>query len=134
MLHHNTIRALRSESAPSAIGPYSQATVADGFIFVSGQLPLQPGSTDLCSDDIARQTQQCLRNIAAILTEAGATLDDVVKTTVLLTDLGSFDIVNAVYADVFTGPVPPARATYQVARLPRDAKIEIEAIGVYSGA
>lgn len=126
----NGVRSVRTSAAPAAIGPYSQATVANGLIFVSGQLPVAPGTSELCSDEIAGQTQQCLRNVGAILTAAGASLDDVVKTTVLLTDLTSFDVVNAVYAGFFDGGVPPARATYQVGRLPKDALIEIEAMAM----
>lgn len=127
---NHMIRAVRTQAAPTAIGPYSQATIANGLIFVSGQLPIRPETTELCSDDIAEQTRQCLRNIDAILTESGASMHSIVKTTVLLTDLAQFDIVNAVYATFFDGGAPPARATYQVARLPRDAQIEIEAVGL----
>ncbi|MGW0163059.1 Rid family detoxifying hydrolase [Mycobacterium sp. NPDC003323] len=124
------IRTISTSSAPAAIGPYSQATIAHGFIFVSGQLPIRPGAAELCSDDIAEQTHQCLCNIDEILLDAGSSMRDILKTTVLVTDLAKFDAVNAVYATFFDGAAPPARATYEVARLPKDAQIEIEAVGL----
>jgi 2-iminobutanoate/2-iminopropanoate deaminase len=125
-------RAIRTERAPAPVAgaPYSQAVAAapGEIIWVSGQVPLDR-SGSLVGSDIATQTRQCLANIAAILMEAGATMDDVVKTTVYLTDLSSFGEMNAVYGEAF-GHVPPARATVEVSALPAGATVEIEAIAV----
>lgn len=116
-------------NAPQPIGPYSQAIFAEGrFIFVSGQIPLKPDGT-LAGEDIRSQTRQSILNIKAILESFGATLDNVVKTTVLLNDLENFSAMNEVYNEFF-GNNRPARAAYQVARLPKDVLIEIEAIAV----
>lgn len=120
---------IETDNAPQPIGPYSQAVIAEGrFIFVSGQIPLNPDGT-LTVMDIRSQTRQAILNIKAILESAGATLDNVVKTTVLLTDLENFSEMNEVYNEFF-GSSKPARAAYQVARLPKDVLIEIEAIAV----
>ncbi len=120
---------VQTEFAPQPIGPYSQGVVAEGkFLFVSGQVPLKPDGT-LAGDDIASQTRQSILNIKAIVESVGATLDNVVKTTVLLSDMNNFAPMNEVYNEFF-GKSKPARATYQVARLPKDALIEIEAIVV----
>lgn len=116
-------------NAPQPIGPYSQAVFAEGrFIFVSGQIPLKPDGT-LAGEDIRSQTRQSILNIKAILESFGATLDNVVKTTVLLNDLENFSAMNEIYNEFF-GSSRPARAAYQVARLPKDVLIEIEAIAV----
>jgi 2-iminobutanoate/2-iminopropanoate deaminase len=118
---------IQTEFAPQPIGPYSQGVVAEGkFLFVSGQIPLKPDGT-LAGEDIASQTRQSILNIKAIVESVGATLDNVVKTTVLLSDMNNFARMNEVYNEFF-GKSKPARATYQVARLPKDALIEIEAI------
>lgn len=118
-----------TDNAPQPIGPYSQAIFAEGrFIFVSGQIPLKPDGT-LAGEDIRSQTRQSILNIKAILESFGATLDNVVKTTVLLNDLENFSAMNEVYNEFF-GNNRPARAAYQVARLPKDVLIEIEAIAV----
>lgn len=120
---------IETGNAPRPIGPYSQAVIAKGhFIFVSGQIPLKPDGS-LAGNDIRSQTRQAILNIKTILESAGVTLDNVVKTTVLLTDLENFSAMNEVYNEFF-GNSKPARAAYQVARLPKDVLIEIEAIAV----
>jgi 2-iminobutanoate/2-iminopropanoate deaminase len=116
-----------TEAAPRAIGPYSQAVISRGLVFVSGQIPLDPATGQMVAGDIAAQTERVLENLRAILEASGSSLDRVVKTTVYLADLEDFPKVNEVYARYFPS-APPARATVQVARLPRDARIEIEAI------
>jgi 2-iminobutanoate/2-iminopropanoate deaminase len=118
-----------TENAPAPIGPYSQAIKASGnFIFVSGQIPLKADGS-LAGDDINSQTHQSLQNIKEILESVGCSMNDVVKTTVLLQDMNDFAIMNEIYAQ-YLGESKPARAAYQVARLPKDVKIEIEAIAV----
>jgi 2-iminobutanoate/2-iminopropanoate deaminase len=120
-----------TEKAPKAIGPYSQAIVANGFIFVSGQIPINPADASIIGGPIAEQTRQVLKNITAILEAGGSNLSEVVKTTVYLKDMSSFDEMNAVYAEYFSGH-KPARATVQVAKLPKDVGIEIDAIATVS--
>ncbi len=119
-------RVISTPEAPAAIGPYSQAIEASGMIYVSGQLPIDP-QTNQMPEDIAAQTAQALDNITAILNAAGCSMNHVVKTTVLLADMNDFAAMNEVYASYFTG-MKPARACFQVARLPKDAKIEIEVV------
>jgi 2-iminobutanoate/2-iminopropanoate deaminase len=119
-------QAVTSEKAPAAIGPYSQAIETEGLIFVSGQLPVENG---IMPEDIAAQTRASLNNVKAILEAAGSDLSKVVKTTVFLKDMGDFGGMNEVYASFFTEPYP-ARACFEVAKLPKDAKVEIEAIAV----
>ena len=119
-------KAIISTEAPAAIGPYSQAIESEGLIFVSGQLPVKDG---VMPEDIVEQTKASLGNVKAILEAAGSDLSKVVKTTVLLQDMGDFAKMNEVYASFFTEPYP-ARACYEVAKLPKDAKVEIEAIAV----
>ncbi|MFP4369651.1 MAG: RidA family protein [Bacteroidota bacterium] len=120
---------ITSDSAPAPIGPYSQAIKASGnFVFVSGQIPFTADG-ELAGDDIAAQTHQSIKNIEAILKQVGITLDKVVKTTVLMKDLGDFGKMNEVYEEYFRIS-KPARAAYEVARLPKDVLIEIEAIAV----
>lgn len=116
-----------TEAAPRAIGPYSQAVRAGGFIFVSGQLPMDPETMQLVDGDIATQTERVLENIRAILQAAGADFSHVVRATVYLADMNDFATVNEVYAR-YVGESPPARVAVQVARLPRDARVEIDAI------
>lgn len=127
---------LRTTAAPAAIGPYSQAIavpVGDAtMIFCSGQIPLDPATGQLVDGDIATQTRRVLDNLGAVLASAGAGFDDIVKTTIFLADLADFAAVNAVYGERFTA-APPARSTVQAARLPRDARVEIEAIAVVTG-
>ena len=121
------IEKVESPKAPAAIGPYSQAICAGGTVYVSGQLPIDPETGAFAGEDIGAQTRQSLKNIQAILKEAGLTMANVCKTTVLLKDIADFAAMNAVYAEFFTAPYP-ARAAFQVAALPKDAKVEIEAI------
>ena len=118
---------LESKKAPAAIGPYSQAVMDDGLIFVSGQLPIDPETGQFPSDDVADQTKQSLENIRAILEEAGCGMDQILKTTVYLQDMGDFNAMNEVYEKYFSAPYP-ARAAFQVAKLPKGASVEIEAV------
>ena len=118
---------ISTAAAPAAIGPYSQAIRAGNLLFVSGQIPLDPATGQLVQGDIGAQTRQVLQNLAAILEAAGSGLDRVVKTTVYLRDLGEFAAMNEVYGEFFPAQ-PPARATVQVARLPRDASLEIDVV------
>lgn len=120
---------ISTNNAPAAIGPYSQGIEGNGAIYVSGQLPIDPKTGAFAGDDIKSQTKQSLENVKAILTEAGLTLDDVVKTTVLLEDIADFGAMNEVYSTYFTG-VCPARSAFQVVALPKGAKVEIEAVAV----
>lgn len=122
-------RAVESADAPKAIGPYSQAIIANGFIFTAGQVGADPKTGTLVDGGIEAQTEQVLKNIEAVLKASGSSLDDVVKTTVFLADMNDFTKMNDIYAKHFKKPYP-ARSTVQVARLPRDAKIEIEVIAV----
>ena len=121
--------AISTSNAPAAIGPYSQGIQAGSTLFVSGQLPIDPATGAFAGQDIASQTRQSLTNIKNILAAAGASMNDVVKTTVMLKNIGDFAAMNAVYAEFFTEPFP-ARAAYQVAALPKDALVEIECIAV----
>ena len=121
-------QALATAQAPAAIGPYSQGIAAGQTVYVSGQLPIDP-ATGAIPEGIAAQTAQSLKNIQAILAEQGMTLADVVKTTVLLKDIADFGAMNEVYASYFTG-VCPARSAFQVAALPKGARVEIEAVAV----
>ncbi len=120
-------KAIQTEKAPQAIGPYSQGIIAGGFIFCSGQIPLDPRTGTLVEGGIEEQTRQVLRNLSAVLEAAGSSLDDAVKCTVFLQDMNDFQAMNKIYAEFFKPPAP-ARAAVQVARLPRDVKIEIECI------
>jgi 2-iminobutanoate/2-iminopropanoate deaminase len=120
---------IQTEKAPQAIGPYSQAIKAGGLVFASGQIPIDPATGQFVMGGIAEQTEQVMKNLAAVLEAAESGLDRVVKTTVFLADMGEFAAMNEVYGKFFTND-PPARATVQAARLPRDARVEIEAIAV----
>lgn len=120
-------QAVSTPSAPAAIGPYSQAIRAGSLLFVSGQIPIDPATGNMVDGDVAAQTHRVLQNINAILKAAGATLDDVVRTTVYLADMNDFGAMNTVYGTYFSSPAP-ARATVQAARLPRDARVEIDVI------
>lgn len=118
-----------TERAPRAIGPYSQAVRSGNFLFASGQIPIDPATGEFVAGGITEQTEQVMRNVSAILEAAGADLQKVVKTTVFLADMDDFTAMNEVYGRYF-GENPPARATVQAARLPRDARVEIEAIAI----
>jgi len=120
---------IETEHAPLPIGPYSQAIRANGFIFVSGQIPMDPETGTMVTGRVGEQTRQVMKNIAAILESAGSGLQKLVKTTIFLTSLEDFSEVNRVYAECL-GDVKPARATVEVSRLPRDARVEIEAIAL----
>jgi len=121
--------SIQTQNAPSPIGPYSQAILANGFIFVSGQIPVDPRSGAVVEGDIVRQTHQVMKNIAAILEAAGSSLDKVVKTSIFLTNLDDFAQLNEVYAQ-YLGAAKPARATVQVVRLPKSVLVEIEAVAL----
>lgn len=123
-----TRRAVTTSAAPAAIGPYSQAIACGDLVFASGQLGLDPETGEL-APDAAGQARQALENLRAVLSAAGLRMEQVIKTTVFLADLNDFAQVNEVYAGFFTGD-PPARSTVQVARLPKDARVEIEAVAV----
>ena len=118
-----------TERAPRAIGPYSQAVRSGNFLFASGQIPIDPATGEFVTGGITEQTEQVMRNVSAILEAAGVGLQQVVKTTVFLADMDDFTAMNEVYGRYF-GENPPARATVQAARLPRDARVEIEAIAI----
>lgn len=120
-------QAITTSSAPKAIGPYSQAIRAGSLLFVSGQVPIDPATGELVEGDIATQTRRVFDNIGAILKAAHGTFDQVVRTTVYLADMNDFAAVNEVYGTYFSSPAP-ARATVQVARLPKDARVEIDVI------
>ena len=120
---------IATEDAPRAIGPYSQAVRAGNFVFASGQIPIDPATGEFGPGGIAEQTEQVLKNLTALFAAAGVGLDQIVKTTVFLADMNDFTAMNEVYGRFFS-EAPPARATVQAARLPRDAKVEIEAIAV----
>ena len=120
--------SLTTEKAPAAIGPYSQGIKANGMVFVSGQLPVDPATGELLTE-IAAATRQSLTNLAAVLAAGGCTMDQVVKTTVFLSDLKNFTAMNEVYSEFFKTN-PPARSTVQVAALPKGAVVEIDAIAV----
>ncbi|HRI02926.1 MAG TPA: RidA family protein [Pyrinomonadaceae bacterium] len=118
-----------TDNAPGAIGPYSQAIKAGGMVFCSGQIPIDPATGNFVSDVVSEQTEQVLKNLSEVLKAAGTSLDDVVKTTVFLADMNDFAEMNEVYSQFFSDN-KPARATVQAARLPRDAKVEIDCIAV----
>ena len=118
-----------TENAPGAIGPYSQAIKAGGMVFCSGQIPVDPATGEFVSDDVAEQTEQVLKNLSAVLEAAGSGLGQVVKTTVFLADMNDFGVMNEVYGRYFSDN-KPARATVQAARLPKDARVEIECVAL----
>ncbi len=122
-------QAISSEDAPKAIGPYSQAIKAGNLLFLSGQIPLDPASGNIVDGDITVQTDRVFQNIRAVLASAGASFANVVRTTVFLADMNEFAAMNAVYGRYVVDP-PPARSTVQVARLPKDVRVEIDVIAV----
>ncbi len=122
-----TVQTISTDKAPAAIGPYSQATVAGGFLFTAGQIPLDPKTMDIVPGDVVPQTQQVLANLQQVLAKAGCSWNDVVKTTVFLQDMADFPRFNEVYAAAL-GAARPARSTVQVAALPRGVSVEVELI------
>ncbi|MGD1097471.1 MAG: RidA family protein [Bryobacteraceae bacterium] len=124
-------KIISTDYAPRAIGPYSQAVVSNGFAFLSGQIAIDPATNQLIEGDVAAQTERVLENLKAVLTAAGSSLPQVLKTTVFLKDMGDFVKMNEVYARYFSEK-PPARATVEAARLPRDVSVEIECVAVVS--
>jgi 2-iminobutanoate/2-iminopropanoate deaminase len=120
---------IATDRGPKAIGPYSQAIRANGFIFISGQVPLDPRTQQMVEGDIRQQTERVLENLKGIVEAAGSTLAHVVKTTVYLKDMNDFSAMNEVYARYFAS-APPARATVEVSRLPKDARVEIELVAL----
>ncbi len=127
-------KKIYTDNAPAPIGPYSQAVIGSGcFVFTAGQIPIDPASGQVVEGDIKDQTRQVLKNLQAVLEASGATLHSVVKTTVFIKDMNEFAGMNEVYGEYFTN-TSPARSTIEVARLPRDVKIEIEAIALLVNA
>jgi len=122
-------KIISTSEAPAAIGPYSQAVRSGNFLFCSGQIPLDPKSGQIISGDIAAQTRRVLNNIGAVLKAEGLTFENIVKTTIFLTDLGDFQTLNEIYGSYFKQQ-PPARSTVQVSALPKGAKVEIEVVAV----
>jgi len=122
-------KEIKTDKAPKAIGPYSQAIVANGFVFASGQIAIDPATGELNQGSLEDQARQVLKNLAAVLEAAGSSMDQVVKSNVYLQNMDDFSRMNAVYAEFFKAPYP-ARAAVQVARLPRDVKIEIEVVAI----
>ncbi len=122
-------RIISTSSAPAAIGPYSQAIVANGFVFCSGQIPIDPSTGQIVGSDAREQTERVMANVVAVLEAAGSSLGKVVKVTIFLKSLGDFGVVNEVYSRFFPKD-PPARSTIEVARLPRDAMVEIEVLAL----
>ncbi|HEX8275620.1 MAG TPA: RidA family protein [Longimicrobiaceae bacterium] len=123
------LEKVQTGGAPAAIGPYSQAIVHGGLVYTAGQIPLDPASMQIVEGDVAAQTERVMQNLSAVLEAAGASLATVIKTTVFLSDMNDFAAMNEVYGRWF-GEHAPARSTVQVARLPRDARVEIECIAV----
>jgi len=124
------MNAIFSQHAPAAIGPYSQAIQAGNLLFVSGQIPLNPVTGSLVEGDIEAETKQVMENIEAILKAAGASFNNVAKTSIFLTNMGDFNLVNGVYAGYFTNGVFPARETVQVAGLPKNVRVEISVTAI----
>ncbi|CAG8644077.1 11657_t:CDS:2 [Ambispora leptoticha] len=123
------LKVVSTDKAPGAIGPYSQAIVANGFVFASGQIPVVPETGNIVSDDVQEQTRQSIKNLQNVLEAANSSLALLVKTTVFIKDMNDFAAINKVYAEFF-GENRPARACVEVARLPKDVKIEIEGVAV----
>jgi 2-iminobutanoate/2-iminopropanoate deaminase len=122
---------IQTDKAPAAIGPYSQAIRAGGFVFTAGQIAIDPATGEFINGSVAEQTEQVFKNLRAVLEAAGSSLDQIVKTTVFLADMKEFAQMNEVYAKFF-GEAPPARSTVAAAGLPRDARVEIEAVALVS--
>lgn len=124
-----TLNLIATDKAPGAVGPYSQGVKAGSFIYTSGQLAIVPETGELIKGDIQKETRQCLDNVKAILAEGGASIEDIVKVTVFVTDIKNFSLINEVYAEYFTNH-KPARSLVEVSNLPKGGDIEIEAIAV----
>jgi 2-iminobutanoate/2-iminopropanoate deaminase len=126
-----THQVIQTDQAPAPVGPYNQAIIASGrLVFVAGQVPLDPQSGAIVGEEVTQQTEQVMANLKAILTAAGTSFENVVKTTVFLADMNDFAAMNSVYAQYFQEATAPARACVQVARLPKDVRVEIECIAV----
>ena len=123
------LKVLATDKAPAAVGPYSQGIQGNNMIFTSGQLPVDMETGELCTDDIARETELCLEGVKAVLAAGGATLENIAKVTIFVTDIGNFSDINQVYAKYFTDH-KPARSLVEVTALPKGANIEIEAIAI----
>ncbi len=123
-------KIIKTPQAPQPIGPYNQAVVCQNFLFTSGQIPIDPKKNEVIGKDIGEQTRLVLDNLKAVLEEAGSSLDKVIKTTVFLKNMGDFSGMNSVYAEFFAPPQAPARSTVEVARLPKDVLVEIEAVAI----
>lgn len=126
-------RAIRTDRAPEAIGPYSQAIVSGGVVYMAGQVAIDPATGEMVAGGVEAQTRRALRNLGAVLEAAGARVSDVVKTTIFVADMDDFAAVNEIYGEFFESPYP-ARSTVEAARLPRDARVEIEAIARLPGS
>lgn len=126
-----TVYTVHTDNAPAAIGPYAQAVRANGFVYTAGQIPLDPITMDVVPGDVGAQTVQVLKNLTAVLEAAGASWSTVVKTTVFLRDMADFAAMNAIYTEVL-GDARPARSTVAVVGLPKDVRVEIEAVAVVS--
>ncbi|WP_010245495.1 RidA family protein [Acetivibrio cellulolyticus] len=124
-----SIEVISTSNAPKAIGPYSQAIKTQNMVFTSGQIPIHPATGDIVSGGIENQTKQVLENLKAVLVEAGTGLENVIKTTVYIKDMNDFTLVNQIYGEYFRAPYP-ARSCIEVARLPKDVMIEIEAVAI----
>jgi 2-iminobutanoate/2-iminopropanoate deaminase len=124
------MKAVVSDNAPAAIGPYSQAIAVNGVVYTSGVIPLDPATKEIAGDDISAQAERVLKSLTALLEDAGSSMDMVVKTTCFLQDLNDFATFNEIYGRYFTGDTPPARSTVQVAKLPMGVLVEIEAVAL----
>ncbi|KAI9208038.1 Endoribonuclease L-PSP/chorismate mutase-like protein [Polychytrium aggregatum] len=128
----SALKHIQTENAPKAIGPYSQAIVANGLVYTAGQIPFDPATMQIVGEgDIKAQTRQAIKNLSAVLTAANASLSSVVKTTVFLKNMNDFNDMNSIYSELF-GDARPARSAVEVARLPRDVLVEIECVAVVS--
>ena len=128
-MSNSIIKAVKTHSAPSPVGPYNQAIIANGWLYCSGQIALDPSTGEMVGNgDIEKETHQVLKNLLAVINEAGAKSSNVVRTTIYLTDLNDFAKVNQIYAEIFKGGISPARACVEVAGLPKGGKVEIDCI------
>ncbi len=123
-------KIINTVNAPAPIGPYNQAILAGNTLYISGQIPIDPSTGDLISDDIKKETRQCMENLKAILTEAGLTFENVVKSSIFLSDMKQFAMVNEVYGSYFNSETAPARETVEVANLPKFVNVEISMIAI----